>query len=557
MVTLLETIFVTIIGVVGFTLGIIVYTKAPLKKANQIFFVFTLCVIVWILSASFSEIPEDLKISLILSKVTYFGVLLAATFLFYFSFYFPKEIILKTGLKFFTGGVTFIFSLLTLFSNSVIKGVIPQPWGFDLDFGNMYSLFLIYCILLVIVAFRNFLKNLRISSHLEKLQLRYLFLGIIIFVAASIIVNVIVRAIVGSDIYYRFGNYSAIFLVIFTAFAILKYHLFEIRVILTEILVGAMGIVLFLLPFLMPSLNLKTLTFLVFLLFLIFGYYLIKATHEETKRREEAERLTVQERVLRDEAERIAIQERALRQRSEKLVREFERLDRAKTQFLLATQHHLRTPLSIMKNYASMLLEGTYGKLGEIVKHPLSGIYVSIERLIKVVNEFLDVAQLQLDKGVLKKAKTDMINYLKKEIIEELLPSAKEKGLYLKLEPSKEKIPEIMIDQTKMKTAIYNVVDNGLKYTQKGGVTIKLQIVNGKLQIVVKDTGIGIKKEEIAELFEKTFERGKEAEKLYTTGRGIGLYISKNFIEAHQGKIWAESEGEGKGSTFYIELPRT
>ena len=112
-----------------------------------------------------------------------------------------------------------------------------------------------------------------------------------------------------------------------------------------------------------------------------------------------------------------------------------------------------------------------------------------------------------------------------------------------------------MIDQTKMKTAIYNVVDNGLKYTQKGGVTIKLQIVNGKLQIVVKDTGIGIKKEEIAELFEKTFERGKEAEKLYTTGRGIGLYISKNFIEAHQGKIWAESEGEGKGSTFYIELP--
>ena len=312
------------------------------------------------------------------------------------------------------------------------------------------------------------------------------------------------------------------------------------------------------LSFLIEGKNLTLLIISVFTLIIVYGYFFNKSTDKLIQTnfaQRKAEALALREKITRDEAERIAIQERALRQRSEKLVREFERLDRAKTQFLLATQHHLRTPLSIMKNYASMLLEGTYGKIGEIVKHPLSGIYVSIERLIKVVNEFLDVAQLQLGKGVLKKAKTDMINYLKKEIIEELLPSAKEKGLYLKLEPSKEKIPEIMIDQTKMKTAIYNVVDNGLKYTQKGGVTIKLQIVNGKLQIVVKDTGIGIKKEEIAELFERTFERGKEAEKLYTTGRGIGLYISKNFIEAHQGKIWAESEGKGKGSTFYIELP--
>jgi signal transduction histidine kinase len=112
-----------------------------------------------------------------------------------------------------------------------------------------------------------------------------------------------------------------------------------------------------------------------------------------------------------------------------------------------------------------------------------------------------------------------------------------------------------MIDQIKMKTAIYNIVDNGLKYTEKGGVTIKLQIVNGKLQIAVKDTGIGITKEEIEGLFERTFERGKEAEKLWGLGRGIGLYLGKHIIEAHEGKIWVESEGEGKGSTFYIELP--
>jgi len=200
-----------------------------------------------------------------------------------------------------------------------------------------------------------------------------------------------------------------------------------------------------------------------------------------------------------------------------------------------------------------MILEGSYGKFGETVRHPLSGVQISIESLIKLVNEFLDISQLQVGKGVLKKVKTNIIG-LVNEIMEDLTPVAKEKGLYLKLELSPEPIPEIEIDKAKMKSALFNVIDNGLKYTKRGGVTIKLQIANGKLQIAVKDTGIGIKREEITGLFERTFERGKEAEKVYTTGRGIGLYISKNIIEAHSGKIWVESEGINQGSTFFVEL---
>ena len=140
------------------------------------------------------------------------------------------------------------------------------------------------------------------------------------------------------------------------------------------------------------------------------------------------------------------------------------------------------------------------------------------------------------------------------EIIEELIPSAKEKGIYLKLEAPKS-LPTIKLDRTRIKSAIFNVIDNGIKYTRKGGVTIRLKIKDLRLKIIVKDTGIGLAKEEIKTLFTEFFERGKEAEKVYTTGRGIGLYIAKNIVEAHQGKIWAESEGKSKGSTFYIELP--
>jgi len=198
-------------------------------------------------------------------------------------------------------------------------------------------------------------------------------------------------------------------------------------------------------------------------------------------------------------------------------------------------------------------LEGSYGKVEEKAKKALSGIQESIDRLIKLVNEFLDISQLQVGREILKKEETQ-IEKLIEEVVKELDPSAKEKGIYLKLE-AVEKLPKMKLDRTKIKTAIFNVVDNGIKYTRKGGVIIKCQILNDKCQIIVKDTGIGLTKEEIKTLFTKFFERGKEAEKIYTTGRGIGLYIAKNIIETHQGKIWAESEGKSKGSTFYIELP--
>jgi signal transduction histidine kinase len=98
-------------------------------------------------------------------------------------------------------------------------------------------------------------------------------------------------------------------------------------------------------------------------------------------------------------------------------------------------------------------------------------------------------------------------------------------------------------------------VDNGIKYTFEGGVSIKLETVGSKCKITVSDTGIGLKKEELETLFTKFFERGEEAERIHATGRGIGLFIADQIIKAHQGKVWVESKGKGKGSTFHIELP--
>ena len=131
---------------------------------------------------------------------------------------------------------------------------------------------------------------------------------------------------------------------------------------------------------------------------------------------------------------------------------------------------------------------------------------------------------------------------------------AKKKNLYLNFERPKISLPKIFVDKGKIKEVLMNVLDNAIRYTQEGGITIRLQIANGRLQIVIADTGEGLTKEEISKLFE-SFSRGEAGAKFWTEGAGLGLYLARKFVEMHKGKIWAESEGKGKGSTFYIELP--
>ena len=116
-------------------------------------------------------------------------------------------------------------------------------------------------------------------------------------------------------------------------------------------------------------------------------------------------------------------------------------------------------------------------------------------------------------------------------------------------------ISEILADKGQLKIALTNVIDNCIRYTDKGGVAVKIKENNNKVLITIKDTGIGMSKDMVQSLFNQAFNRGQEAQKISAVGKGIGLYLSSKIIESHKGKIWAESEGQGKGSTFYIELP--
>lgn len=243
--------------------------------------------------------------------------------------------------------------------------------------------------------------------------------------------------------------------------------------------------------------------------------------------------------------------------------KELERLDRAKDQFIMATQHHLRTPLTSMRGYLDLLLDGSYGKVPKRIGEILKKFETSTKNEVRVVNELLDISQFQLGKEVVNLQENISIETILKEVIEEFQLETEKKNIYLKLEKPEKPFPQIKADPQKLKVALFNVVDNGIKYTKQGGVTIKIKKEQvprkreqkPKIKIIIQDTGIGIAKEEIDNLFIRTFERGETAEKLWGPGKGIGLFLANQIIKAHHGRIWAESEGKNKGSTFFVELP--
>lgn len=227
-------------------------------------------------------------------------------------------------------------------------------------------------------------------------------------------------------------------------------------------------------------------------------------------------------------------------------------LDKAKSEFVSIASHQLRTPISAIKGYLSMLIEGDFGEISEDVKKVVNGLFESSSRLARLVNTFLNVSRIE--SGRLKlEIKPTQVNDLIKGVIGELGNEAEQKGLKLTYQEN-ENLPMAMADSDKLREVILNLIDNSIKYTPKGSVDVSVVTDDEKFTFQVKDTGIGIDPEEAKGLFRK-FVRGSGVAQIHTGGSGLGLFIAQRIIKEHGGMIWAESEGKEKGSAFKFEVP--
>ncbi|MBT4277285.1 GAF domain-containing sensor histidine kinase [Candidatus Falkowbacteria bacterium] len=238
-----------------------------------------------------------------------------------------------------------------------------------------------------------------------------------------------------------------------------------------------------------------------------------------------------------------------------KMNKQLKKLDKAKSEFISIASHQLRTPITAIRGYLSMILEGDYGRLTKGPSEALRKVGKSSDRMAGLVEDLLNISRIESGRMVFTFQKSNLENFTK-NIIEEFKPMVKEKGLKLKYLCFKN-MPEVNIDETKIKEVVSNLIDNAIKYTEKGNVTLELKtIIENKKKyalISVSDTGMGVEKEDLSSIFQK-FRRGKKVTLVHTEGLGLGMYFSRKVVEAHKGKIWVESEGTGKGSTFFVKL---
>jgi PAS domain S-box-containing protein len=244
--------------------------------------------------------------------------------------------------------------------------------------------------------------------------------------------------------------------------------------------------------------------------------------------------------IIRDISEIVKIQEK-LKEAME-----------VKSNFTSMVSHELRTPLAAIKTGVKLVLDGLAGEVNSEQRDFLSIVKNNVDRLDRLINNVLDLQKLEAGKIQFNITPND-INEVAREIYLTMLPVAKEKGLEFKLQLDAAPV-SVQFDRDSITQVLTNLFNNAFKFTENGGVTITVSHDDNFIQVVVSDTGLGIKKEDIPKLFH-AFEqldrkRGRKIE-----GSGLGLAICKEIIEKHRGMIWVESE-LGKGSIFYFTLPR-
>ena len=384
--------------------------------------------------------------------------------------------------------------------------------------GLGYYLFLLFYVAIVPYSFYYLIRGSKDRSGVESKQIRFLLAASVLGFGGG-----------GTAFLLTFGvpiaPYGVILFALYPiiiAYAISKYHLFNIKVVVTELL--TFGIWVFVLA---RTYVADTTTDIILngglLIFLVFsGVLLIRSVMQEIRQREQIEKLSEE-----------------------------------KSEFMSFASHQVKGPLTNFKLATNMLLSGDYGPLTEQVQNVIKGLYNTAEKAIPMVQNFLDVSKLEQTGGGMQFDKKPFdFRTVVQEVVKEQRLIAAEKNIIINFVTENEGNFNVNADASRMKDMVFNLVDNAVKYTPAGSVKVTLRAdnQNKKILLSVKDSGVGLLKEDLARLFTK-FGRGKDSKKINTSSSGLGLYLAKQIIDAHGGRIFAESEGAGKGSTFFVELP--
>jgi len=516
------------------SLGVFVLVKERRKEVGRSFFLSILCACSWLLSLYLFQTIEDPKWLTLIGRVNFATILPMFYFLLRFVFVFPRRTFkvsrkIKTLFRLWI----ILFTIITLSTPLIGKQeVIVGSHGRSTIYGPLYPIYALHYILFSVGIIGILIQKLKGSKgKTERGQVKYILIGLSLSLLFGFLTNILLYfiGIAGAS---EYGPLATIIFSGFVTVAILKHYLFDIRVIAAESFTIAFLFVFLASIFLATTPSQKIINSIFFGTGLVLGVFLIRSVTKEVKLRKQSQKMA---------------------RELQKAYRELKELDKAKSEFIAMASHQLRTPLTIIKGFTSMLLEGIYGKLPAKAIDPIENTLQSSERLVGIVNDLLNISKADLGKLEFSAEEVDLRKMVD-GIVGELNPGAEEKGLKLVFKKP-EKLDKVKIDRLKTRQVIFNVIDNAIRYTDDGRIEVKIKDTNSKIKIIVKDTGEGLSKEEEKKIFE-SFTRGRAGIGKWVEGTGLGLYLAKKYMELHNGEIWAESEGRGKGSTFYVEFPK-
>ncbi|PCI28187.1 hypothetical protein COB55_04140 [Candidatus Wolfebacteria bacterium] len=510
--------------------GFVVFLHNRTKEENLAWFLLNISSAVWSLGYFIMVTTRDHDVAWLSNLTLHAAAIFLPLAYFLFILRITKTFEKHKGMFFLTIVPALIFLVMNP-TSYFVKDVIPKgPFNFAPEPGPLYAYFAFYFFAVVIyslvITFKKFLSE---TNYEDRQRLKY----ILIFTIAG------------------FGGGGSVFLLTFntgippyplilfslypiiSGYAIFRHQLFDLKVVTTELFVFSLWVAIALQTLISESTQNKIFGVFVLALAVVAGTFLTRSVIKEVKSREE-----------------IAGLAENLKKANSKL----KEIDQKKSEFISIATHQIRGPLAAIKGYASLMLEGSFGSIENIKqKEAVERILHSSSALVLIVNDFLDISRIDL--GRLKYACVNAdFRDIAEKTMEEMTSSVEQAGLSVSFSDDNNGPYIINADVGKMQQVVGNLLDNAVKYTKEGSIEIKLMKKGNRIQLAISDTGIGMSKETIPILFEK-FSRAENASTANVMGSGLGLYVVRQLVEDHRGRVWATSDGEGKGSTFIVELP--
>ncbi len=511
------------------------------KYDNMVFALFILSVSFWSLGVAFFNLSNDIVMSEYIVKFYYIAAALIPLFFSLFSLSFPyknKNIFIYQNI--FISVFCIISYAIIFYPNFIIKSIVIGEYNKVILDLKSYYIYFAYFLILMIFSYINLFRSYFLNrNNLEILKrVRYMSIGTLIPFLFGMYFNLILPIV--NYNYIWVGPIAGLIVVFVVLYSIQKFKLFNTKVIFAEFFTFLICLLVFIRAVITQDTNEKYMNIGMFVVVSIFGLFLIKSVRKESSNNEKIKTL----------ANNLTKSNDKLEDANNHL----KELDQKKSEFMSVATHQLRAPLTAMRGYYSMIQEGTFGKIDNPeIEDVIGKISRSTTDLTMIVEDYLNISRIEQGSMQYNFVTIDIAEIVR-DVVKEVSPTVKNTGITLDLKFDESQKYKVSADQGKMKQVVFNIIDNSIKYTPKGGIVVSIEkIFDKNVRISIKDTGVGIKPGVIPQLFQK-FTRAPDASETNILGTGLGLYVADQILKAHDGRAWAESEGQGKGSQFYIEL---